>query len=321
MTLTGSNSYAGNTLVGAGTLKALNPTALPGYNAPGKVTVNSAATLAVRAGAASGEWAAADIDTLRADATFNPGSFLAIDTTSGNFSYGSTITGSLGITKLGSNTLTLTGSNSFTGAVNFNGGLIKAAALNNLGNGTALNFNGGGLQFNAVFDPSTKTMTFQAGGATLDTQTNNITMANSIGNSGLGGLTKQGSGILELDGAVTYTGATTINAGVLKINNKQSTTLTTISGAGTLEVNGAGTALTATSVNVGTLTLGPGAVVVIAPLPGLDSGLDEGFLPITDQTTMVPVPEPNALTLLGIAALPMLFAALRKRSKCPANPA
>jgi autotransporter-associated beta strand protein len=306
LTLTGANTYSGNTLVNGGTLMAVNVGALPGYNALGKVTVNSGATLAVRAGAATGEWAAADIDTLRTDATFNSGSFLGIDTTGGNFSYGSVIGGSLGVTKLGVNTLTLTGVNTFSGAVNFNGGLIKADALNNLGAGTALNFNGGGLQFGTSYDPSVRTMTFQIGGATLDTQANNITLAQAVGNGGIGGLTKNGAGILEFDGAISYGGATTINAGVLKINNNLNTTLGAISGAGNLAVNGASTVLTADSINVNTLTLGVGSRIVIAPIPMPGSGL-------IHTVGITPVPEPSALVLLIIAALATLFAAWKRK--------
>jgi autotransporter-associated beta strand protein len=367
------------------------------------ITVSSGATLAVLAGASTGQWAAADIDTLQTDATFNSGSFLGIDTTGGDFAYSSVITGSLGLTKLGSNTLTITGSNTFTGAVNFNGGLIKAATLNKLGAGSKLNFNGGGLQFDGVFDPSSSTMTFQSGGAILDTQTNNITMANSIGNGGAGGLTKNGSGMLilskspnyngatvvnagtlqlgsgailpsattvnltasgatldinansqtiasltgvagtevklgggtltvansvstifagaitssssgsltktgtgtlELDGKVSYSGNTTINAGVLKINNNLSTTLSAISGNGTLEVDGSSSVLTAGSITANTLTIGAGAEVVIAAISG--SG-------IKLEASIEPVPEPGALTLLGIAALATLFVAWRRK--------
>ena len=53
---------------------------------------------------------------------FASGSFLGIDTTAGNFSYGSAIPGSLGLTKLGANTLTLTGSNSYVGPTSVNQG-------------------------------------------------------------------------------------------------------------------------------------------------------------------------------------------------------
>ena len=127
------------------------------------------------------------------------------------------ISGIGGIIKNGTGTLTLTDAKTFSGAVNLNGGLIKAAALNNLGNGTALNFNGGGLQFSAVFDSFVRSLTFQAGGATLDTQTYNISMANPIGNGGSGGLVKKGTGKLTLNAFINFIGDTAINGGTLEI--------------------------------------------------------------------------------------------------------
>ena len=91
----------------------------------------------------------------------------------------------------------------------------------------------------------------------------------------------------------------------MKINNNQSTTLGAISGVGTLEVDGAGTVLTASSIKTNTLTMGAGAVLVIAPIPG---GPHVG-----QELTIDPVPEPSALALLGIGALAMFFAARKKR--------
>ena len=96
--------------------------------------------------------------------------------------------------------LTLRGSDTYIGNTNFNGGLIDAASFDNLGGnaGTSLLFNGGGLQWAtgaSSFDPSARTMTFNAGGATLDTNGNNVTLANAINAAGgTGALTKAGAG-------------------------------------------------------------------------------------------------------------------------------
>jgi autotransporter-associated beta strand protein len=200
--------------------------------------------------------------------------------------------------KQGDGTLTLTGANTFTGLISINGGLINAGSLNNLGNGTSLNFNGGGLQFAGVFDPSVRTMSFQSGGATLDTQTFNITLANAIGNNGAGSLTKNGSGLLTLTVSPTYTGETVINAGQLQLNTG-STTLAAISGQGELIVGSATTAtqLTATSINVGTLTLGVNSRVTISPIAGGP----------TAQSQTTAVPEPSVWILLLIAVTAVAF--------------
>ncbi|MGD0518244.1 MAG: autotransporter-associated beta strand repeat-containing protein [Thermoguttaceae bacterium] len=227
--------------------------------------------------------------------TFQSGG-ATLDTQTNNITLANAIGngGTGGLTKKGSGTLTLNGINTFSGAVNFNGGLINAGSLNKLGTGTALNFNGGGLQFAGVYDPSVRTMTFLSGGATLDTQTNNITLANAIGNGGTGGLTKNGQGLLTLTGNPTYTGETVINAGQLLLNTG-TTSLTAISGAGGLIVGDSATStkLTASSISVGTLTIAANSTVTISAISG---GPSSNF----DYT--VAVPEPGVWLLLLIAA-------------------
>jgi autotransporter-associated beta strand protein len=237
--------------------------------------------------------------------TFQSGG-ATLDTQANNITLTNAIgnNGAGSLTKLGAGTLTLSGTNTFTGAVNFNGGLIKAAALNKIGNGAALNFNGGGLQFDGVYNPSTRIMTFQSGGATLDTQANNITLTNAIGNNGTGGLTKDGSGMLTLTASPLYTGETVINTGQLQLN-MGSTTLAAISGQGELIVGSATTSthLTASSINVGTLTLGVNSRVTISPIAGGP----------TAQSQTTAVPEPSVWILLLIAAMALY---LKRRLYC-----
>ncbi|MGA2616425.1 MAG: autotransporter-associated beta strand repeat-containing protein [Thermoguttaceae bacterium] len=137
LTMAGTNTYNGGTTVSGGMLQAAKTRALPGYATAGKVSVGNGGTLAVNAGG-TGEWAAADIDTLRSNASFASGSALGIDTTNAasGFTYASNIGGGLGITKLGANTLTLTGANSYIGTTTISGGtlaLVTAASNNNIG--------------------------------------------------------------------------------------------------------------------------------------------------------------------------------------------
>jgi autotransporter-associated beta strand protein len=314
LVLTAANTYTGNTIVSAGTLQLASGARLSSATAVNLSA--SGATLDMNGNSQT----IASLTGVSGSALMLGGSALTVggDATT-TFSGAITSTGAGTLTKAGSGTLTLSASNAFTGAVNFNGGLINAASLNNLGSGSALNFNGGGLQFAAVYDPSARTMTFQSGGATLDTNGKNIVLANPIGNGGAGGLTKAGSGTLTLNAANTYTGDTIISGGTLELAptgqiatasdiNTSATTATLQIDSGTYTVGNisgvgntilsAGGNLTVSSVVQNTLTIGDGATLTIAPIPGgPTAGMD---LP-------VPVPEPSSIILLIAAAAGILF--------------
>ena len=122
-----------------------------------------------------------------------------------------------GLVKSNSGTLVLTGNNTYTGSTFLNAGTVEASALTNLGVSNIV-FNGGSLRWaaGANFDISARTVTF-TGAAILDTNGNDVTLANAIGNLGAGGLTKNGLGTLRLSAAATYTGTTTINNGTLAL--------------------------------------------------------------------------------------------------------
>ena len=127
--LTGSNTYSGTTTISAGVLEAKTTGSLPGYNTTGKVSVAGIATLAVNVGG-SGEWNSTTTDNIAAllgHATFNSGSALGIDTTDATtaFTYTGNITNaSVGLTKLGPNTLTLAGNSTYPGATTISGGTL-----------------------------------------------------------------------------------------------------------------------------------------------------------------------------------------------------
>lgn len=104
---------------------------------------------------------------------------------------------------------------------NLNGGTLTIGGIvaGNTGGTRVFNFNGGTLR------PTLSSMTFfdagvasaanvLSGGAIIDTAGNDITIGQSLLDGG-GGLTKNGAGTLALNGANTYTGATTVNAGSL----------------------------------------------------------------------------------------------------------
>ena len=124
-----------------------------------------------------------------------------------------------------------TSTSSGTGRVYLNGGLLSVGTI--VDSGTAVSYlylNGGTLQ------ARTDTSTFlnnldnayvSTGGAKIDTQSYSVTIPvvlqhdPALGGTADGGLTKQGTGTLILSAANTYTGTTTVSAGVLRITNAQ----------------------------------------------------------------------------------------------------
>ena len=140
----------------------------------------------------------------------------------GALSIASSITGGGSLAKTNAGLLVLSSpANGYLGSTNFNGGEIGVSTLGSLGANPVLNFNGGGIRFEAVFDPSLAPMTFN-GPAILDTGalggSQGITLSDPVGNGGAGSLVKTGAGLLTLAASNTYSGGTTVSGGTLAID-------------------------------------------------------------------------------------------------------
>ena len=268
-TLSGANTYTGATTISAGTLELTKESSL--YNdttgswTASNIIVQSGGTLAIEVGA-SPQFTSSDLATLLGMASsgsggFESGSILGLDTTPGNFSYSGAIGngyggGNLGLTKIGANTLTLSGVNTYTGATSILAGGITISGAGSLNSG---NYS------NTILDNG-----FLAIGSSASQ-----TLSGVI--SGSGSLTLFGSGGLTLSGASanTYTGSTTINEGTLKENFANMGTPTNlingssslIFGGGTLQI--VGQSGTATSQTFASTSVGAGSnVISAAPASG-----------------------------------------------------
>ncbi|MGA2060897.1 MAG: autotransporter-associated beta strand repeat-containing protein [Thermoguttaceae bacterium] len=163
------------------------------------------------------------------------------------------LSGTGGLNKLGSGTLTLSGSNTYSGGTTLYGGYIAASSLGNLGSGN-LTFDGGGLTFDGSFDPSSLGITINSGGAIFNHGLNHnpITFSNAV--SGSGGITVSGQTTLILSGTNTYSGGT-VCAGTIQIGNASAL------GSGGLTVNSSGTVdLNSYAVNLSSLA-GSGSII------------------------------------------------------------
>jgi len=284
--LKGTNSYSGATTISAGTLQFAKTVAMSASSA---ITVGIGGTLAVNAGGTgeftTGASGSGSIGGLLSTVIFDSGSYFGIDTTNavGSLTYSSNITNSgLGIVKLGTGTLILSGTNIYTGGTIVNAGTLTAQgasalgaiigplAVNNpntgAGTATILNLSTTaatttGSLSGTIATPSsgTNSATINLGGSQAFTvnQTVSGEYTGVIAGSGSLTLGSASTSTLTLSGANTYNGTTTISGGTLqyaqKVAMSASSAVTVASGA-TLAVNAGGTGeFTSGTSGVGTI--------------------------------------------------------------------
>lgn len=239
--LAGTNSYSGGTTISNGTLVAAKPASLPDYDVPGKVTVASGATLAVPYGGGS-DWISADITTLLSNngAGFASASSLGLDTTnaaSGASFDPSPLAGrSLGLNKLGTHTLTLTGASTHTGGTTISAGTLSISADNNLGTGGLTLANGATLLTTASFSSNRNVTLNSGGGVFAQAPGTTLTLSGAIGGSGT--LMQSGPGTLAVHGGNnSLTVPIQINGGTLDLGSFNQT-VSSVAGTGTISGSG-----------------------------------------------------------------------------------
>lgn len=158
------------------------------------------------------------------------------------------------IDKEGAGTLKFTGANTYAGGTIINGGTVQTSGSGTLGATTAdLTINTGG-----TLDVVGTSQTVNNFGGTGGTVTNSSSTAGTftVGSNGGGGifagsinngtgslaLVKNGAGTLTLTGSSTYTGGTTLNAGILAGSDATAysgtnPTITKLFGTGTMTLN------------------------------------------------------------------------------------
>ena len=205
-TLYGANTYSGSTSIAAGALTFGNRALVGATTA---VSVAAGATVGFGVGSNTTTYfGATDLNnafggtfpgTAPPTLTQDPASSVGIDTTQGSFSYAPAFaTTTLGLNKLGGNTLTLTGSNGiYTGTTTVSAGTLQ------LGNGTT------------DFAPLSGNIVTNA--TLLYNLKGNQTYTGAI--SGTGNFAKTGPGTLTLSVSAgsTYAGSTLITGGTVKL--------------------------------------------------------------------------------------------------------
>jgi autotransporter-associated beta strand protein len=198
------------------------------------------------------------------------------------------INGMAALQKVGSNVLTLTGNNTYSGGTVVVDGLLNFSSLSNLGSGNITLSGGGGLQWAAgnTTDISARLNPFS--NAAFDTNGNDVLFSSALSGSNPNGsfLTKKGSGTLTLTGVQSYATGTIIEGGTLRLaaNAHLAASAFMVINGGTFDVNGNTQLIDYLSGNGGSIALGAGNLAINQHLDGTFAGTITGTGSVTLNT-------------------------------------
>lgn len=242
LVLSGANTYNGTVSVNSGVLSVQSNGALGTTSTSVRTTVSSGAT--VQIGTTSSTLSIGESFTVNGAGVGGNGVLqntggnnsisglisLAADSTIGaatgtTLSATGVIDGGYNLTKVGTGTLVLGATNTYTGSTNINGGTVVISSDANLGTPASvatvdqLTFNNGALQTatNVTLN-SNRGVTLNSGGGTINVTSSSATVTYGGIVGGAGNLTVSGSGTVALTGTNnTYLGTTTVNGATLAI--------------------------------------------------------------------------------------------------------
>lgn len=274
--LTGLNTYDGSTTVSGSSLW-FNSVANGGTASAIGASSSASSNLVIENGTLRYTGATASTDRGFTLVNGGPSRTIQVDGTT-NLTFGGVVTSpdDAGFTKTGTGTLTLSnGANDFVGPVTVTNGLLSTGALANGGQASGIGAGssdpaslvlqgGGGLEYTGATTTTDRGFTLAGGAGHVDVDAAGSTLTDSGTVVGVGGLFKDGAGILLLTGTNTYSGGTTVTAGTLRAGSNQAF------GVGAMTVN-AGATLDASTFQLaagglngaGNVTLGSGSQLQI----------------------------------------------------------
>ena len=224
VTLSTAIAGSGSTLekLGAGTL------ILAADNTYDGTTTVTGGTLQIGAGGSTGSIAGNLVNNARV--AFNRSEALT---------YNRLISGSGTLVNEGPRTVTLTGTNTFTGGTVLQSGTLSLGSAGALGSSGTISFTGGTLQFTSAnaTDYSGRFSTAASQAYKLDTNGENVTLGESLTSPG-GSLEKLGTGTLTLSGSNSFAGGTALSGGTLSLNSTGALGDATNPAAGTISFAG-----------------------------------------------------------------------------------